>query len=174
MPDETEALFVRVAEFLDSHVFGKYRGIVREVGDGDDLGFVRAEVPEIFGSELSPWATPSVPFAGNQHGWVTIPEEDDGVWIEFEGGNLSKPIWTGFWWAQGEIPTPSGPKTRLLATTEGHKFVLDDEGSEIKIEHADGPSITLTGNGITLSVGAKKIEISDSSVSINGSNLEIT
>ena len=36
-----------------------------------------------------------------------MPEVQVGVWIEFEAGDASRPIWTGCWWASGEMPDPA-------------------------------------------------------------------
>ena len=174
MPVSTAELPIRLAEYLDTHRFGKYRGIVSEVGSGDALGRIRATVPEVFGdAQETPWARPSVPFAGDQHGLVALPEVGDGVWIEFEAGNPAKPIWSGFWWADGEIPEPGGVKTRVFATSKGHKLVFDDDGGEILLEHGDGPSIKLTGSDITIEVGSSKVVISSSGVNVNNGALEV-
>ncbi|HLE84793.1 MAG TPA: phage baseplate assembly protein V [Thermoanaerobaculia bacterium] len=168
-------LALRLAEFLDSHRFGKYRGVVDEVGAGDRLGLLRAHVPEVFGADrTSPWARPSVPFAGPSHGLVAIPEVGDGVWVEFEAGDLSKPIWSGFWWADGEMPDPSAERVRVFATSKGHKLVFDDDAGEVRLEHGEGPSITLTGSEITLAVGSKKIVLSSSGMKVNDGALEVT
>jgi hypothetical protein len=174
MSTSVAELPVRLAEYLDSCRFGKYRGIVKEVGTGDKLGLVKAIVPEVYGeAQPSPWARPSVPFAGKKHGLVALPEQNDGIWIEFEGGNPTRPIWSGFWWADGEIPDPGAETTRVFATSKGHKLVLDDAGGEIRLEHGDGPSITLSGSEIILKVGSKKIVISSSGVNVNQGALEV-
>ena len=173
--DRDGDLAIRLAEFLDSHRFGKYRGVIAEVGTGDRLGLVRAYVPEVFGDErTSPWARPSVPFAGKSHGFLALPEVEDGVWIEFEAGDLTKPIWSGFWWAEGEIPEPGAERVRVFATSEGHKVVLDDEAGEVRLEHGGGPSITLTDRDITLAVGSKTIVLSSSGMKVNDGALEVT
>lgn len=174
MPVRIDELTVAVAEYLDARCFGKYRGVVEVVGTGAELGLITAIVPEVLGEEVSQWARPSVPFAGAQHGFLALPEVGDGVWIEFEAGDLSKPIWSGFWWADDEIPEPGGEKTRVFATSNGHKLVLDEDADEVRIEHGGGPSIVLTADDITLAVGGKKIVISSSSVSVNDGALEVT
>ncbi len=174
MSERLEELVVGLEEWRRSHFFGKYRAQVVEVGEGDQLGKIRALVPEVLDEQISPWAQPSVPFAGSGHGWVTLPEVGDGVWVEFEAGMLDKPIWSGFWWAAGEIPDPAAPLTRLFATTAGHQLILDDDGGEVSLKHADGPSLVLTASDITLKVGGKEIKISSSGVSINQGALEVT
>jgi uncharacterized protein involved in type VI secretion and phage assembly len=116
---------------------------------------------------------PCVPFAGANHGLVLLPEEGDGVWIEFEAGNPSYPIWSGCWWADGELPEPGSQKVRALVTTAGHKLVLDDDGNKIQLLHADGAELTLGSSEITLKIGSSKIVLSSSGVSINDGALEV-
>ena len=86
MSEEFEQLLAEVAEKQRSRYFGKYRGKVSAVGEDDNLGYIQVIVPEIYGDEgeiESPWAAPCVPFAGAGHGFVALPEVDDGVWVEF-------------------------------------------------------------------------------------------
>lgn len=174
MPDRTDELPLQLAQYLDTHRFGKYRGLVETVGTGSELGLITAQVPEVLGEEVSGWARAAVPFAGAQHGFVALPESGDGVWIEFEAGDITKPIWSGFWWAAGEIPAPAGEKTRVFATSNGHKLVFDEDGDEITLEHGAGPSIKLTAGEITLAVGSKKIVIGAAGVSVNGGALDVS
>jgi uncharacterized protein involved in type VI secretion and phage assembly len=173
---DSERLLVEVAEYMRNRYFGKYRGIVKEVGEGDDLGRIKAQVPEVYGdgeSDLSPWALPCVPFAGQDHGLVLLPEVDDGVWIEFEAGDISRPIWTGCWWADDEPPDPGGPQVRTLVTTAGHKFVLDDNENRVQLLHSGGAELTLTDNDITLKIGSTQIVLSSSGVNINNGAFEV-
>lgn len=172
--DRTDELPLQLAEYLDAHRFGKYRGLVESVGTGSELGLITARVPEVLGEQVSGWARPAVPFAGAQHGFVALPEPGDGVWIEFEAGDIAKPIWSGCWWGDGEIPAPAAERTRVFATSNGHRLVLDEDGDEVRLEHGAGPSITLTASDITLAVGAKNIVISASGVRINDGALDVT
>jgi uncharacterized protein involved in type VI secretion and phage assembly len=175
MTIQSDDLSVRLAEYLDAHRFGKYRGLVAEVGTRERLGQIRAHVPAVFTEDrLSPWARPSAPFAGPGHGFVTLPEVGDGVWIEFEAGDPAMPIWSGFWWGDDEIPEPAGPRTRVLATPNGHMLVLDDERGELRLTHGRGPSITITEHAITLQVGTKKIVVGKAAVSVNDGALEVS
>ena len=168
-----EKLVVELAEFMRSRYFGKYRGLVREVDDPENLGRIVAQVPEVYGDEDSPWALPAVPFAGQNHGLVILPEEGDGVWIEFEAGDPSRPIWTGCWWASGEMPAPGGTATRVLVTSGGHKVILDDDKKELKLLHSGGAEITMTDNGITLKIGSAQIVLSANGVNINNGAFEV-
>ena len=174
MPDrDTERLVVELTEFVRSRYFGKYRGLVRDVDDPETLGRIVAQVPEVYGDEDSPWALPSVPFAGQDHGLVVLPEVDDGVWIEFEAGDPSRPIWTGCWWGSNEMPDPGGPQTRVLVTSGGHKIVLDDAQSQLQLLHSGGAEITMTDSDITLKIGSTRIVLSASGVNINNGAFEV-
>ncbi|MFW6201523.1 MAG: phage baseplate assembly protein V [Gemmatimonadota bacterium] len=169
----TEQAVVGLAEERQSRYYGKYRGIVQDVEDPDDRGRIVVKVPEVYGDTDSPWASPSVPFAGDSHGLVVLPEEDDGVWVEFEAGDPCRPIWTGCWWAGDEMPESASPRRRVLATTAGHRVVLDEDAGEIRLVHGDGPEFTMTGSEIKLKVGSSQIVISDGGVNINNGALEV-
>lgn len=174
MASELERLVVELTTLVRSRHYGKFRGVVTDVDDPTRRGFVRARVPELYSDADSPWAVPAAPFAGAGHGLVAIPEVGDGVWIELEGGDPARPIWSGAWWADDELPQQAGPQQRAFITSSGHRLVLDDEAAEIRIEHGDGPKIVLTRDSITLEVGGKKIVVSATSVRVNDGNLEVT
>lgn len=160
-----EELVVELSERVRDRYYGKYRGIVRDVTDPDGLGRILATVPSVLGDEDSAWALPAVPFAGAAHGLTLLPKVGDGVWIEFEAGDVSLPIWTGFWWGDGEMP--GSAEERTLLTPEGLKLVLDDAAKEIRLEHPNGPKITISGSEITLQVTGAKIVLSASGISMN-------
>jgi uncharacterized protein involved in type VI secretion and phage assembly len=135
-----------------------------------------AQVPEVLVGQESSWAMPAVPFAGAGHGLVLLPEVGDGVWIEFESGDTSFPIWTGCWWGDDEMPDPAGTRTRVLATTQGHKIILDDAGSEVKLLHSGGAELKMTGGDITLSIGAAELKMTTTgiTISIGASEIKLT
>lgn len=165
---DLEKLVIELYQFMRGRYFGKFRGIVQE---SDKNGRIKAFVPEVYGNEVSPWAMPSVPYAGNKHGIIAIPKKDDGIWIEFEAGDKSRPIWSGCWWADSE--KPEGKETMTLLTPGGHKIVLDDENNEIKIIHSSGPEIAMTNSDITLKISSKKIVISASGIDINDGTFKV-
>ncbi len=170
---EMEDLVADMAEDRRSRFYGKYRGLVVDVDDPDTLGRITAQVPEVLGDTDSPWALPCVPFAGDKHGLVLLPEVGDGVWIEFEAGDPSRPIWTGGWWGDGELPDPGAPKTRVLATTAGHKFVLDEDANEIQLLHPGGAELKMTDSDITLTIGQAELKMTSSEVSVKVGSTEV-
>lgn len=170
---QMEEMLVDVVETMQSRFFGKYRGVVTDVDDPENMGRVKAQVAEIYKELDSPWALPSVPFAGPQHGFVLIPEVGDGVWFEFEGGDPSRPIWTGCWWASGDLPAPADTQVRALITTAGHQFVLDDENKEIHLLHCGGAEIKITDDDITLTIGQSEMKMTSDDITLKNGTTEI-
>lgn len=109
------------------------------------MGRIHATVPAVFGDLDSGWALPCVPYAGDGVGFYMIPPVGAGVWIKFEAGNLSSPVWSGCWWAGGQVPNDATPDIRIIKT-DAHTITLDDtSGSEqIEILHKDGSVIRST------------------------------
>jgi hypothetical protein len=76
--------------------YGLYRGVVGDTNDPAGANRIRARVPQVLGGALSGWAWPCWPV-----GDLSILPEDrlppvgQGVWIMFEGGDPSKPVWVG-------------------------------------------------------------------------------
>lgn len=84
---------------LDSTYYGKYRGYVHDVDDPDGRGRIRVIVPRLLGADTpTGWALPCAPYAGPDQGFFTVPDVGAGVWVEFEEGDLHRPIWSGQWW----------------------------------------------------------------------------
>jgi type VI secretion system (T6SS) baseplate-like injector VgrG len=78
--------------------YGKYRGTVVNPVDLGMKGRILAMV-SVGGTPLQVVAEACTPYPG----FYAIPPTGSGVWIEFEEGDLDKPIWTGCWWKEGEV-----------------------------------------------------------------------
>lgn len=174
MDNDIERVLERVTEFQRTRYFSKYRGLVNDIEDPEGLGRIRAEVPAVYGETISPWAMPCLPFAGPDHGLVLIPQVGDGVWIEFEGGDLARPIWSGCWWADGQRPAPTANDARQLTTSAGHQILIDEGADEIKLIHPGGAEFKMTGSAIELTLGQSSLKITASEVVINNGMAKIT
>lgn len=161
-----------ILERVRSRFYGKYRGSVTEVEEGG-RGRIKAKVPSVLGEQATGWCMPCVPYAGKDVGIVFLPEVGSGVWIEFEGGDVSYPIWTGCYWRDDEIPSDAAPAKKLIATKSGHKVLLDDDGESIAVEDPNENKVTMESAGITLERSSGKIEVTSSKVSVNGGALEV-
>jgi hypothetical protein len=123
--------------------FGKYRGIVVDVDDPWSQGRIKAKVPQLLGDEVTGWALPCAPYAGDGVGIHAIPPVGAGVWIEFEGGNIDFPIWVGGWWGSDQIPEDhegrqATPKQKTVRSETGLHVQLDDDRRVITVSDQGG------------------------------------
>ncbi|WP_125776048.1 phage baseplate assembly protein V [Antribacter gilvus] len=170
--EEALADLADLADRLRDRYFGKYQGTVTEV-DATTLR-LRAKVPSVLGTTPSGWCLPCVPYAGKDVGLFLVPDVGAAVWIEFEGGDVSKPIWVGCYWRDGELPADAAPKVRGLVTAAPHSLLFDDDAEEVTLTDSGGGSVALTSDGVTASRGGKSVVVADSSVSVNDGALEVS
>ncbi len=138
--------------------YGKYRGIVTDNQDPRNLGCIKARVPEVLGGEETGWALPCAPYAGNGSGIYTVPEPGAGVWIEFEAGDVSHPIWSGCWWGGDKLPKDEGgtaatPALKIIRSEKGLMVAFDDNGQTITLSDANG------SNMLTIKVQQGQVKI---------------
>ncbi len=158
---DTDEILARLIARIEGRYYGKYRGQVSDNNDPSNLGRVRATVPRLLGDEETGWALPAFAYGGkSEQGLFAVPDVGAGVWIEFESGDLSYPIWSGTWYTSGAIPESAQPGKKVLKTTSGHKIVLDDDGGSLEITDSNGNSIAMDATVIKISAGsATKIVI---------------
>jgi len=173
--DALHQAVLRLAQEQQRRYYSKFRGIVTDNNDPDSQGRIQATVPELFAAESTGWAMPCVPYAPAGHGFLVLPEIGDNVWIEFEAGDPSRPIWSGCWWPANQAASISSPSVKILETAAGNRITLDDSsGSEsISLQDKNGSSVTLDQQGITLKNSGMSIQISNSQVTVNGSSLSV-
>jgi len=138
-------------ERLTDRFYGKYRGLVTDNADPAHLGRLRARVPEVLGEDVETgWALPCAPYSGSGSGLYTVPSSGAGVWIEFEAGDVSRPIWSGCWWSRDELPadqegTAATPALKILRTERGLLAALDDDARTIALSDPDGNNLVRIG-----------------------------
>ncbi len=166
--------------------YGKYRGTVLLNVDPEFRGRLILEVPDVYGPGIpSPLAEPSVPMAGPTGapmGIFFVPPPQAGVWVEFEHGDPSLPVWTGCRrGAPSDLPPmalaglPASPNIVLqtmgqnsftisdlpgaggfmLTTITGAGIIINETG--IIIQNGQGASIVMAGPTITINEGALTI-----------------
>jgi uncharacterized protein involved in type VI secretion and phage assembly len=156
---------------LRTRFYGKYRGIVSDVDPGTMR--VKALVPAVLGDTETGWAMPCVPYAGPQTGFAFLPAVGSGVWIEFEGGDVSYPIWVGGYWRTGEFPQGAGKNVRVIVTTTELTLTFDDDQSQIVLSDKSGNKVTMARSGLTLANGSQSVAVTSSSVSVNNDALKV-
>jgi hypothetical protein len=151
----TDEILARLIERVERRYFGKYRGQVTDNNDPDNLGRIKAKVPRVLGDEETGWALPAFAYGGaSEQGLFLVPDINAGVWIEFEGGDLSYPIWTGTWFTSGDIPESAQPGKKVVKTRSGHKLVLDDDAGTLEITDSNSNTITMDSSTIKIAAGS--------------------
>jgi uncharacterized protein involved in type VI secretion and phage assembly len=158
-----------LADRIRNRFFGKYRGVVTQV-DGPTIR-VKAKVPAVLADQESGWAMPCVPYAGPQVGIAFLPETGSGVWIEFEGGDVSFPIWVGCYWRTGEFPAEAKADAKTIIS-QTVKLVLDDGQTQSSWTDGNNNAITLDSSGIAAERDSQSVKI-QSTVSVNDGALEV-
>jgi uncharacterized protein involved in type VI secretion and phage assembly len=156
-----DQLIMELIERMRGRFYGKYRGSVTETAanDPDNRGRIKALVPAVLGNTPTGWCDPCVPYAGDGVGTALFPEKGYGVWIEFEGGDVSFPIWSGCYWRKGELPSDwTVPDQKGITTKAGHTVVLDDgSAASVTISDASGNKVVLDQNGVDVNSGHLKV-----------------
>ncbi|MEK6210034.1 MAG: phage baseplate assembly protein V [Pseudomonadota bacterium] len=183
-----EETVVRLARQVAERRYGKYRGFVSNNDDPQKRARLKLRVPSVLGQEESDWALPCLPFGGVAgQGMFMVPEANAQVWVEFEEGDLNRPIWVGtFWQAEADVPAAaaiSPPTTRLLLTPKGHTLQFDDKDNQeqILLRHPKEATLVIDKDGtialtdakgakLTLDAAGERIVVEDS----NGNTLTMS
>jgi uncharacterized protein involved in type VI secretion and phage assembly len=149
-------ILARLVERIEGRHFGKYRGHVTDNNDPDNIGRLRATVPRLLGEERTGWALPAFAYGGSaEQGLYAVPDVGAGVWIEFEGGDLSYPVWSGTWYdSRSSIPESATPVKKVFKSKSGHKVVLDDSGAILEVTHSNGNHVKLDQTSIEIKVSS--------------------
>ncbi|OPY74164.1 MAG: Phage-related baseplate assembly protein [Syntrophorhabdus sp. PtaU1.Bin002] len=180
-----ENIVANLVQKVEHRFYGKYRGLVVDNADPEQLGRLKIKVPSVLGEDVvTGWALPCVPYGGDvNQGFLFIPEVGAGVWVEFEEGDLEFPIWVGTFWSKpggdSELPKPckadgsdessvqDPPTGKIIKTKKGHTIQLDDADNDQEmiriVEAAHKHIITMDKEGISIQEGAKEIKITDKS-----------
>ena len=172
---EREGLTGERAEY-----FGKYRGTVADNADPLKRGRLQVTVPAVLGA-AEVWAMPCVPYAGRNRGFYAIPEVGTGIWVEFEAGDASFPIWSGCFWNDGDIDAADADPTIKFFRTTKFTLRVDDGNGEVVIKNDSGSEITLTAQEIVHksatvrqeASGGRKTDLSAASFMVNDGALEV-
>jgi hypothetical protein len=111
---------------------------------------------------------PAAPLAGIGTGIFSPPPVGANVWVEFEEGNVRRPIWSGAFWEPETAPplalAPPLPVPHILLQTPAQNA----------IHICDGPAPPLTAGGIVLRSGPSTLVIGPEGVKIIAPKIEIT
>jgi len=163
--------------------YGKYEGVVTDVADPKKIARVRAKVPAVLGEDVDTgWALPCLPAGGGKDiGLLFLPPVGATVWVEFAGGDVSRPIWSGTFYGApestggaddlgtetgAEAPQGDGkdatPTLGVLKTSSGHELTFDDDGEVVLLSNGNGTSSLRFEKDGTVVVTAEKIKLGSS------------
>lgn len=167
----SDPLLQELMDRIRNRFYGKYRGIVTDVDDG--TWRIKASVPNVLpGGAATGWCMPCVPYAGPQVGFLMLPEVGSAVWIEFEGGDTSYPIWVGMYWTSGDLPSNASASVKSIITSAG-SMAFDNDQSSITLTDAQNNTVVLDQDGVTSTSGSNSVAIGTSSVSVNDGAMEV-
>jgi len=167
--------------------YGKYAATVTAINPTQPWR-LQLQVADVLGYIPSTWAEPCLPLTGAPGLTAAsyfIPPMGAGVWVEFEQGDPSRPIWVGCRISSSaDVPTsaisapPATPPVILQSITQNKLILSSLPGEGITIETVAGPlgpQIVLNATGIKLSFGpASSIEVTPVAVKINGTALVVS
>lgn len=120
--------------------YSVYRGIVVDNNDIEKhVNRIKVCVPEVMGG-ISLWAYPRGQQGSISSGFKFInPKVGDIVFVTFEFGDPTKPLWEYHGWGLKQIPQPlDGPNKMGIITPEGNVITIDDDSGELNL-HFNGP-----------------------------------
>jgi Type VI secretion system/phage-baseplate injector OB domain len=174
--------------------YGKFRGTVVNPVDTGLKGRILVSVT-VGGTPLQVVAEACTPYPG----FYAIPPVGAGVWIEFEEGNIDKPIWTGCWWKEGEVlamlspdlppPTPATAPQTVVFSVSAAAFPAAIPSARLKLNTVTGfvtletllPPATpalptrvhITPAFVEISFGTQKIMLTPGAIMVNNGALVI-
>jgi Rhs element Vgr protein len=168
-------------------------GVVSNNEDPDKMGRVKVKFPWMIATDNneSDWARVAAPMAGNDRGFLFLPEVNDEVLVGFEHGETSSPyILGGLWNGKDNLPSSAPVASgavveRIIKTKAGHIIRLTDKDGSEKIEIIDkatqsitidsaNKKITIKGTGDISIEAAQNVEIKGTTkVTVTGQEINV-
>lgn len=136
---------------MSEKFYGKYRAIVCDNKDPENMGRIKVQCPKVLGDYQSGWCLPCTPMAMDDGGFLYIPSVNEIVWVEFEEGNPSKPIYTGGWWIPNRSPVQKNKNVedRIMIVSRSQCIIeFDDKNKTITLKTPDGTFVKLGGGKV--------------------------
>jgi len=147
--------------------FGKYRAWVTNRSDPKELCRILLKCPAVLGTEEElGWALPSPAAGGGVNtGDVNIPQINDIVWVEFEEGDPSRPLWAPGMWTirDGENTVPKHGRAQPDTTDYARREYGNVPPSQFEGTYGNNRIIgDVAGNFLELDAtsGAERVQLS--------------
>lgn len=139
-----------------------YRAIVLSNEDSDNSNGLLLWMPEVLGG-IKQWAYPRHQYGSLGCGIKGLtPQVGDTVYVTFEYGDASKPLWEYHGWARGEAPIPlNNPLVGGFITPNGNRVIYNEEDNTLDVYfngqvfiHGKGETVVTSDSSVTIKGGA--------------------
>ena len=151
--------------------YGLYRGKVINNVDPLELNRLLVNVPTLPCS-ITSFAYPAAPFGGPQMGLVLTPPIGADVWIKFENGDPSYPVWVGCFWTEGTKPALAELPTQQVFSTGSFNAMVNDIPAEAETLLEFGPpgfgvptTVSVNTEAVTFTMGEVVFTVTPEEVS---------
>ncbi|MCX6252204.1 MAG: phage baseplate assembly protein V [Bacteroidetes bacterium] len=149
--------------------------VVKDRDDPQKLGRVRVKFLWQDDNQMSPWLRIVTPNAGKGRGFFSVPELEEEVLVDFEGGDAEHPYVIGSLFNGEAIPSKDNKDLKDM------KYIISKKGSVIFLDDTENHERILICNGsddkghsIELDLQKKKITIASSDdIVLAGKNIHI-
>jgi hypothetical protein len=98
----------------NARFYGVYRGTVFDTKDPQNLGRIQVRIPQILADQATQWAWPVEKYGAD----TKVPAIGQGVWVVFEGGDPSYPIWMGTFGGSTIVNQPTNDAPSEIITED--------------------------------------------------------
>ncbi len=166
---------VEVPPYTNPHTFRQaspQSAIVKENHDADGLNRIKVHFAWQRSADNTPWIRVATPHAGSEKGWHFIPEKEEEVIVDFDGGDVDKPYVMSSHFhgkAKSKISN-SGNNIKSLITKSGNTLTFNDSEGSITITDPKGSTIILKGDETIEIRTKKKILVESKDIEFNAEN----
>lgn len=148
-----------------------YRGIVVDNKDELHCNRLKVIVPDVM-SGVCNWAYPKGQHGSIQSGFKFLsPKIGDVVWVTFEYGNPSKPVWEYHGWSEAQIPNVlDDPNKMGIVTPNGNLILIEDDEGVINIYAQGTIQVTAKEGVVVYSKDIVNIQADQSIILNDGKN----
>lgn len=137
-----------------------YRGYVLDNEDPESLGRLKVLVPGIIEDDIDYWAWPVNMMGGKNYGVNSIPPTGSTIYVVFELGDPSQPLWFHGWRSEGEVSPEDGkPGTHRYTSPGGAAVKIDDDTFEVIITSHTGTKVHLNQKGASIELASSNEKI---------------
>lgn len=164
---ETADIIIRDGLESFRRYYSVYRGVVVNNEDDMNMNRLKVHVPEVNGG-ITGWAFPRGQHGSTGDGFKYFqPQIGDVVYVTFEYGDPTKPLWEYHGWAYGQMPSQlRDTKTMGIVTPSGNYILLDDSDGVLSI-YTQGDITVKTEGSLVVKAAQQVVITSDDTITIN-------